>query len=100
MKKLISLLVIGLLSSPWGCAGAKKVIESQSIEGVATPNSTEVTPVQEETIPTVEHYTVISNDTLWGIADKVLKDALQWPLLFKANRDQIQDPDLIYPRQE
>jgi hypothetical protein len=27
-------------------------------------------------------------------------DSFQWPLIFKANRDQIKDPDLIYPKQE
>jgi hypothetical protein len=30
----------------------------------------------------------------------VLGDSFRWPLLFKANRDQIADPDLIEPRQD
>jgi len=47
-------------------------------------------------------YIVVKGDTLWDIAAKKLAygDSFQWPLIFKANRDQIKDPDLIYPKQE
>ncbi|HTA16432.1 MAG TPA: LysM peptidoglycan-binding domain-containing protein [bacterium] len=42
-------------------------------------------------------YSVASGDTLWSIAGKsdVLGDSMLWPILFKANRDEIADPDLI-----
>ncbi len=47
-------------------------------------------------------YIVKKGDSLWKIAanPKVYGDAFQWPLLFKQNRDQIQDPDLIEVRQD
>jgi len=47
-------------------------------------------------------YTVAKMDTLWGIAGKsdIYSDSFQWPLIFKVNRDQIQDPDLIFPKQD
>lgn len=47
-------------------------------------------------------YTVVSGDCLWDISgkSKIYGDSFQWPLLFKANRDIIEDPDLIYPRQK
>lgn len=47
-------------------------------------------------------YTVVSHDTLWGIAGKssIYSDNFMWPLIFKANRDSIKDPDLIYPKQD
>ncbi len=40
-------------------------------------------------------------DHLWGISAKpaVYGDPYQWPLLYKRNRDEIYDPDLIYPGQ-
>ena len=40
---------------------------------------------------------VRSGDTLWDIAgrDHIYGDPFRWPLLYKANRDQIDDPDLI-----
>ena len=48
-----------------------------------------------------DNYTVVRGDNLWNISGKssIYGDPYQWPLIFKANRDQIKDPDLIYPGQ-
>ncbi len=49
-------------------------------------------------------YKVIYNkkkrDCLWRIAHKVYKNARLWPLIYMANKDQIKDPDLIFPGQK
>jgi hypothetical protein len=49
-----------------------------------------------------EKYAVQKGDSLWEIAGKsgIYGDAFQWPLLYKSNRDQIEDPDLIGQDQE
>ena len=44
-------------------------------------------------------YTVVSGDTLSGIAQKYYGDASRWPIIFEANRHQLQDPDHIFPGQ-
>jgi len=46
-------------------------------------------------------YTVKKGDCLWYIAGypEHYGNPLKWPLVYKANSDQIQDPDLIYPGQ-
>lgn len=51
--------------------------------------------------PPLMNYTVAAGETLWTIAARkdVYVDALLWPLLYKANRDQIKDPRQIYPGQ-
>lgn len=47
-----------------------------------------------------ESYTVRPGDTLWGIADEELDDPTRWRQIAKANKDTVEDPDLIYPQQE
>ena len=44
-------------------------------------------------------YTVQPGDTLSSIAEQFYGDASRFPVLFEANRNQILDPDLIFPGQ-
>src|SRR3989339_1445042 len=46
-------------------------------------------------------YTVVRGDHLWGIARKSehYGNGFAWPMIYKANRDKIKNPDLIYPKQ-
>jgi len=48
-----------------------------------------------------DSYTVMGGDNLWNISGKsaIYSDPYQWPLIYKANRSQIKDPDLIFPGQ-
>ncbi len=47
------------------------------------------------------NYTVVRGDHLWGIARKQehYGNGFAWPMIYKANRDKIKNPDLIYPKQ-
>ena len=46
-----------------------------------------------------DQYKVVSGDSLWGISKKpeIYNNPYQWPLIYKTNRDQINDPDMIIP---
>ncbi len=46
-------------------------------------------------------HTVVKGECLWWIAEyeQVYNDPFMWPLIFRANRNQIDNPDLIYPNQ-
>jgi nucleoid-associated protein YgaU len=44
-------------------------------------------------------YTVQKGDSLSKIAKREYGDAQQWRRIYEANRDVIQNPDLIYPGQ-
>lgn len=46
-------------------------------------------------------YTVVKGDHLWKIAGKEAHyaNSFAWPKIYNANRDQIKNPDLIYPKQ-
>ena len=48
-----------------------------------------------------EQYRVRRGDTLWSISgqETIYRNSLLWPILYKANRQQLRDPDLIFPQQ-
>ncbi len=48
----------------------------------------------------VEYYVIQSGDSLSKIAKKYYQDAMAYPRVFDANKEVIQDPDLIYPGQK
>lgn len=59
-------------------------------------------PAAEEPVTTgAETYTVQRGDSLWHISGRgdVYGNPYQWPLIYKANTDKINDADLIYPGQ-
>ncbi len=88
-------LAVGMASLLGVCGCGQK-----RIEGTEVPKQPGAPEAAQAPAPS-GHYVVKRQDCLWTIAEKpmIYGDSFQWPLLFKANRDQIQDPDLIYPRQ-
>ena len=51
--------------------------------------------------PKEVNYTVVKGDCLWRIAkkDQFYGNGFAWPMIYKANRDKIKNPDLIFPKQ-
>ena len=110
MRRKKMMLVLCLISAGtmiYGC-GSNKRVESTEVPKQAPVTEAVVQPTVAvpEATPTpaitVENYKVVKHDTLWGIAGRadVYNDGFQWPLIFKANRDSIQDPVLIFPKQD
>ena len=113
IRTLMILAATGLVAT--GCVTAKQASQAAS-EGTQAPpapattatGTTTVTPAPATTTAAVTPapqgivgYVVQKGDHLWGISAKpaVYGDPYQWPLLYKRNRDEIYDPDLIYPGQ-
>lgn len=74
---------------------------NEAMRGLADPklyieNAGEI-EVQAPDIP--KTYTVQPGDTLWGIAEKFYKNGFLWDRIYKANRDQIVNPQIIQPLQ-
>ncbi|MBI2007119.1 MAG: LysM peptidoglycan-binding domain-containing protein [Candidatus Blackburnbacteria bacterium] len=45
-------------------------------------------------------YQVVTGDHLWGIAVRAYGDGYQWVKIWRENKSQIKNPNLIYPAQE
>ncbi|MEY8838450.1 LysM peptidoglycan-binding domain-containing protein, partial [Cribrihabitans sp. XS_ASV171] len=60
-------------------------------------------PVSEPGIapgtPPIQAVTVQHGDTLWAISRERYGEGILYVKVFEANRDDIRDPDLIYPGQ-
>jgi nucleoid-associated protein YgaU len=50
-------------------------------------------------IPHVETTVVTRGDSLWRISESTYGQGVRYPTIYNANRDNIRDPDLIYPGQ-
>lgn len=72
-------------------------------EALAMQQEGEEVTAKEEPKKEFKEYIVQYNpkarDCLWRIALKVYNNARLWPLIYIANKDQIKDPDLIFPGQ-
>lgn len=44
-------------------------------------------------------HTVVKGESLWRISRRQYQNPLLWPQIYRANEDQIEDPDLIFPDQ-
>lgn len=83
--------------------------ETSTVTPVAVEptESSTVTPVGEPAAPAAPvhaesagSHKVVKGDTLWDLAGSYLKDPFQWPKIYNANKDKIENPRLIYPNQE
>ncbi|MDT8316815.1 MAG: LysM peptidoglycan-binding domain-containing protein [bacterium] len=111
-----SALVIFLAVYSTGCQQSTPPVEEPvTSEPVVVPKEepvvkkVEPAPVQaaEEVVETESSsvtttHTVQNGECLWTISESadIYDDPFQWPLIYKANRGQIKDPDLIYADQE
>ena len=64
--------------------------------GIVSGGSSQLTSKDEHTMQT---YTVVAGDSLSKIAKRVYGKASLWKQIYEANKDQIKDPDLIFPGQ-
>ena len=76
----------------------KAVLIAGNVEGVGKVEAVAVSKAGsgEESVFVL----VKEGDTLWGIAERELGNGAQYTEIFAANREVIEDPDLIFPGQK
>lgn len=81
----------------------KAVLLAGNIKGVESVNDDHISvkPPEPEAPPEPQFtfYTIERGDSLSKIAKEFYGDAMKYPVLFEANREVIENPDLIYPGQ-
>jgi hypothetical protein len=102
-KSVVCFLLVPAIVFSFGCA-ARQTVKQTAVavpEAQATTVETPVAAAVPTAVP-VQKYVVKKGDTLWGISGKnsIYGDNFEWPLLFRANRDMIEDPDIIEIAQE
>ncbi len=76
----------------------KAILMAGNVEGVKEVINNTSVPIVEEV--KVEYYVIQSGDTLSKLAKKYYGDAMAYNRIFEANREVIQDPDLIFVGQK
>jgi nucleoid-associated protein YgaU len=79
-------------------AREKAILLAGNTTGVASVNDDHL-EVEADDVPEPRFYTIERGDSLSKVAKEVYGDAMKWQALFEANREIIEDPDLIYPGQ-
>lgn len=100
--KLAGILAAALVAT--GCISAKSAPTEEATAAAPAPApAAPVAPVTDTEPEATEltSWTVVEGNNLWAIAckEEVYNVPEQWPLIYKANLDQIRDADLIYPGQ-
>ena len=111
MKKLVLFAIALSLVFAWGCS--KKVQTEPEVvvveeKQVVVEEKAAPAPVDPMAVYKAEYdalpvtHTVTKGECLWWISEykHIYNDPFMWPLIFKANRDKINNPDLIYPGQQ
>jgi nucleoid-associated protein YgaU len=80
-------------------AAAKQ--EEATRQAQAAQQAAEIAGPAAQPRPYPTEHVVIKGESLWWIAEykQIYDDPFQWPLIYKANRSKIKDPDLIFPDQ-
>jgi len=112
MKKrysLLSIIVLVVFLSSCGDKEEKKPVQKETpVQEVLKPDTAaqevvieeEAPPMEEEQIPQDRVVTVQKGEWLYDIARREYGSMHEWRKIYEANKDNISNPDVIYPNQE
>ena len=97
VKGVVDVYTSGMTVAKAPEADAPEIVMEAPAEAVE-PTKQSVPVVADA--PKVEYYVIQSGDSLSKIAKQYYGDAMQYPRIFDANKEVIEDPDKIYPGQK
>ena len=111
---MISIVAVVTVMFSYGCPKSPKDILVGTEEERAVEAKPEVVPapapapVMEKPTPmpvtmmAPSSHRVAKGECLWVISGykDIYNDPFEWPLIYKANKNQLKDPDLIFPGQD
>lgn len=75
-------------------------VPSETVWPEPVPENPVPTPLPEPNAPETPEqrtHTVVCGDTLWDISEDVYGDPQKWRVIWKANKDVVEDPHWIFP---
>lgn len=100
--KLTTIVISAMFVTGCISAKSKPTEEAAPAEPAVVEEVSVPVPAPPEPEPeALTSWTVVEGSNLWSIAaeEEVYNVPEQWPLIYKANLDQVTDADLIYPGQ-
>ena len=97
----LAIAIVALPGMVWAQTGSEReivILTAGNTKGVGRVDD-RLTVEAPEPEPAAVIYTVVSGDTLSGIAKAQYGDAMKYMKIFEANKPMLEDPDKIYPGQ-
>jgi hypothetical protein len=98
-QPFIARCFMGVLDKLFGNEGGKDKKATADFSDVRSGSSSTAPSSPSQDGAFNRTYTVVAGDSLSKIAKREYGDASKWHRIFEANRDKIQNPDLIHPGQ-
>lgn len=82
-----------------GTSSARAGVAAPQLAAATTPAASEASSPSAVIVPKITTATVVRGDSLWRISQRALGAGQRYAVIYRANSQQIRNPNLIYPGQ-